>query len=231
MTAGFAARRESVRSAPFSMTPLASDSAPAPSRTISTTASNSAVVLPGISAVPIDASAPNAPPPAAPASYEHGSYEFTPKELAAVKKRVEEEFLLKSVTTARPLAQQIRPEGKVPFEYADPSRSEVLHPSGFVVPSPTSASAHAARDSSQLISEIRPRTTDSGAGIRESVRTFDGLRALETVGTTTRRGKVPQEVLLADGSAVHGSGFVPPTPQSDNMAGVKEMFKPAVRAH
>lgn len=154
-------------------------------------------------------------------SYEHGSYEFSPKELAAVKKRVQEEFLLKSVTKARPLAEQTRPENKVPFEFADPSRDEITHPSGFVVPAPGEAP-------STLASETRARAPELNRGIPEGVVNFADLKELATADQSSRKGKVPQEVLGADGVVEHPSGFVPPSPQQPGMKELKDVFKPAV---
>ena len=214
MNASLAAgRRDSFRSS-FGMSAITPDgSSPnASSRSLSTSATTAATPL-----------AADVTPAISPKveSYEHGSYEFTPKELAAVKKRVQEEFLLKSVTTARPLAEQLRPGNKVPFEFTDVSRDEVRHPSGFVVPTPGEAP-------STLATDTRPRAPELNRGIPESVVNFADLKELATADQSSRTGKVPQEVVGANGVVEHPSGFVPPSAQQPGMEEVKDVYKPAV---
>ena len=155
-------------------------------------------------------------------SGEHGAYNFTPKELAAVKKRVEEEFLLKSVTRA-PIRHR-RPSSKVPYEFEEDGTGETLHPSGFVVPTPGDAPA-------ELQADTRVRPAILNRGIPESVITFADLKELATADNTTRPGKVPQEVLGLNGTVEHPSGFIPPSPQHPDMEGVKEHYKPAVKLY
>ncbi|KAL5512440.1 hypothetical protein ACEPAG_3432 [Sanghuangporus baumii] len=158
-------------------------------------------------------------------SEEHGSYQFSPKELAAVKRRVEEEFALKSVTRS-PL-QSRRPSTKVPYESSTPD-GLTRHPSGFVVPSPGPAPTTFATD-------LRPRAADKlpTKGVAESVITFADLKEMATTEQWTRSEKVPQEVRIGEGRVEHPSGFVPPTPQQPAMQAVKgaEAYKPAVDLH
>ena len=148
------------------------------------------------------------------------------EEITVTKKRVEEEFLLKSVTKAGAVAQPKRQESKVPYEFADSALEEVRHPSGFVVPAPGEAPTTRSTDE-------RVRAPDINRGISESVATFSDLKELATADQSARSGKVPQEVRGLGGVTEHPSGFVPPSPQNPGMEDVKDVYKPAVdlRAH
>lgn len=140
--------------------------------------------------------------------------------MAAVKKRVEEEFMLKSVTRS-PL-RTVRPSAKVPYEEVTHPDGRARHPSGFVVPAPGDPPSF-------LQSETRLRPEDlAKRGIPESVLTFADLKELATAEQTTRSAKVPQEVRTSNGRVEHPSGFIPPSPQQPHMSGVKELYKPAV---
>lgn len=155
-------------------------------------------------------------------SEEHGGYQFSPKELAAVKKRVEEEFALKSVTRS-PL-QSRRPSSKVPYESSASPDGLTRHPSGFVVPSPGPAPTTFATD-------LRPRQAGLPTrGVAESVVAFADLKEMATTEQWSRSEKVPQEVRVGEGRVEHPSGFIPPTPQHTDMREVKGAgaYKPAV---
>ncbi|KAI5123002.1 hypothetical protein M0805_007624 [Coniferiporia weirii] len=152
------------------------------------------------------------PPP------DESSYDSSPKETAGVKRRVQEEFLLNSVTQ-KPISHR-RPEGKVPYEELA-ADGRTLHPSGFVVPEPGVAP--------ESYADIRERPKELNRGIPESVVRFSDLSEMATAETTTRSEKVPQEFEAEDGTVEHPSGFMPPSPQMSSMSSVKELYKPSVK--
>jgi len=151
---------------------------------------------------------------------EEASYTSSPKETAAVRKRVEEELLLKDATL-QPLASHRRPAGKVPYEDATGSDGAVRHPSGFVVPAPGEAPI--------AYADVRARPAELlSEGFADNVRRFADLQAHATAETEARSEKVPQEFHIADGTVAHPSGFVPPSPQMPAMEEVKDHYKPAM---
>lgn len=157
-------------------------------------------------------------------------YVSNPKETIAVRKRVEEELLLKAVTKTS--LSHRRPEGKVPYEHSFPSttttntNTEIRHPSGFVVPSPSSSSPIAY--ASYADTRVRPADL-LRTGFADNVSRFADLQLHARSEMEVKTEKVPQEVLTRDGGVAHPSGFVPPSPQMPAMEEVKEHYKPAMR--
>ncbi|KAJ7902709.1 hypothetical protein B0H14DRAFT_1145066 [Mycena olivaceomarginata] len=93
-----------------------------------------------------------------------------------------------------------RQTSKIPVEFE--ADGVIVHPSGFVVPTP-SQSASPSRE---------PREGDVAlqtAAVAERVAEED--LADVTAETSSRKGKVPSEVRLEDGTVSHPSGFEPPT--------------------
>ncbi|KAI0028649.1 hypothetical protein K488DRAFT_73604 [Vararia minispora EC-137] len=96
-----------------------------------------------------------------------------------------------------------RLHNKIPTEHRLPE-GDIIHPSGFVVPTPGVASEPYAdireRDIQQQTNAVAARVNEDRA-----------LRDL-TFGVRPRDEKVPYECVHADGTVAHPSGFVPPTP-------------------
>ncbi|KAJ7334742.1 hypothetical protein DFH08DRAFT_292391 [Mycena albidolilacea] len=94
-----------------------------------------------------------------------------------------------------------RQTSKIPVEFE--ADGVIVHPSGFVVPTPSQSSTSPSRE---------PREGDVAlqtAAVAERVAEED--LADVTAETSSRRGKVPSEVRLEDGTVSHPSGFEPPT--------------------
>jgi hypothetical protein len=80
----------------------------------------------------------------------------------------------------------------------------IVHPSGFVVPSPGEAT--------ELYADIRERDMmQQTLAVAARVNEDRALRGF-TFGVRARDEKVPYECVEVDGTIAHPSGFVPPTP-------------------
>ena len=113
-----------------------------------------------------------------PEPYGYGFYEEIPRELEAAKERAAEEPLLKNAARGGEgvVAHQALSERKAPFEFVGSARDEMLHPSGFVVPS-----SHLLRQPPPFIlakrSDIRP--DDSELAHRAISRRMGAFAALK----------------------------------------------------
>ncbi|KAJ7629396.1 hypothetical protein DFH06DRAFT_1057011 [Mycena polygramma] len=111
------------------------------------------------------------------------------------------ENLTEGILSDEIVASTRRHPSKIPVEIE--SEGVIVHPSGFVVPTPSPYTAaperkHRERDLAQQTAAVAERVSEQDL-------------ADVTAETSSRKGKVPYEVRQADGTVVHPSGFEPPT--------------------
>lgn len=94
-------------------------------------------------------------------------------------------------------------KAKVPTELKDED-GNLVHPSGFVIPTPGDAATH--RTPHYDTSNLAAQTAAVASRVEEEASLVD-----VTARIRSNRGKVPFEVEGVDGIFVHPSGFIPPT--------------------
>ncbi|KAJ7475191.1 hypothetical protein B0H11DRAFT_2034470 [Mycena galericulata] len=115
------------------------------------------------------------------------------------------DHLSEAILSDELVASTHRLASKIPTELTD-ANGVLVHPSGFVIPTP---SDHAASDRRQR--ERDPAEQTAAVAERVLEEDFTDVSA----ETSSRRGKVPFEVRREDGTVSHPSGFEPPTATDD----------------
>jgi len=123
-----------------------------------------------------------------------------------------------------------RAHNKIPTEHT--LDGVLMHPSGFIVPTPG--------DAFEPYADIRERDMSvQTAAVAARVNELRQLRGLSTA-PRAREEKVPYELVAADGTVCHASGFIPPTPahgfasaprvaMSEGVVTLRETSGPAAR--
>jgi hypothetical protein len=96
-----------------------------------------------------------------------------------------------------------RQANKIPVEHILPEGG-IIHASGYVVPAPG--------DAPEFMADLRERDIAVQTAAVAARVSEDGAIRDITFGVRPRKAKVPYEVVEADGSIRHPSGFTPPTP-------------------